>query len=98
MRRACLGAGRLWRIQGKLGQKSRARAIGSGDLLQLIEIGRTCTDIVVQSLEMREIPSADHSNLPRPGRCLVVQPGKHSTKFSPVRLGGRWRREDVQRS
>src|SRR6516225_3565390 len=98
MRRTGLGAGRLWRIQGQLSEKIGARPIGSGDLLQLIEIGRACEEIVVQPLKMREIPSADHSNLPCPGRRPATQRGKHRTKVPPVRLGGRWCRELVQRS
>ena len=52
MRLTRFGAGGLGRIQGELGQEGAARCITPGNLLQLIEIGRTRTNIVVQALEV----------------------------------------------
>jgi hypothetical protein len=98
MRRTRLGAGGLGRVKGQLGQEAAARRIAPGNLLQLIEIGCAGTNIVVQALEMRQIPLTNQSDLPRPGRRFVTQPAKERTELRPVR-GGRWRRcESIQQS
>jgi hypothetical protein len=60
-------------VQGQLGQKAAACRIGPGNLLQLIEIGRARTNIVMQTFEMWQIALTNQRDLPRPGRRFVAQ-------------------------
>jgi hypothetical protein len=73
MRRTRLGARGLRRVKGQLGQEAGARRIIPGNLLQLIEIGRARTTIVMQTFEMWQTPLTNQSDLPRPGRRFVAQ-------------------------
>src|SRR5215469_17037484 len=75
MRRYCLGAGGLRRIEGQLAEKASAGRVSRGDLLELVEIAGTRGDVVVQALEMRLVPPANQRDLSLPGR-LLTQPAK----------------------
>ena len=61
VRRYCLGAGGLRRIEGQLAEKASAGRVSPSDLLELVEIAGTCTDMVVQAIEMRLEPPANQA-------------------------------------
>ena len=67
-------------------------------MLQLIEIGRARSNMVVQAFEMWQIPLTNQSNLPRPRRRLIAESGKERAKLRPVRGGGRRRRKRAERA
>src|SRR5215472_5752668 len=75
VRRCCLGAGGLRRIEGQLAEKASAGRVSPGDLLELVEIAGARADIVVQAFEMRLIPPANQIDLSLPD-CFLAQPAK----------------------
>src|SRR5215471_16467928 len=66
MRRHRLGAGGLRRIEGQLAEKASSGRVSPGNLLELVEVAGTRTDMVVQAIEMRLVPPANQAELSLP--------------------------------
>src|SRR6185312_15244051 len=74
-----LGPRRLRRIERQVGEKTLARGGGRRQLLELLEIAEPHAGVVVESLEVRLVPTADETHLGRAGnggRQLAKQIGE----------------------
>ena len=87
---ACLVTRRLGRIQSYLREKLLSRSVDRGDLLQLEEVALPQKSVVVDSMQMRFIPSRYDLQVGGPN-CRLPQRAKDSEERGPIcgrRAGG----------
>jgi hypothetical protein len=72
-RPARLRATRIRRVEGQFGQETPATGIPEGDLLEVVEISRAGSGIIVEAIEKRLIPVAHKPDLSLPRNIRVAQ-------------------------
>jgi hypothetical protein len=90
-RNAGLIAGRIGRIKRDLCEKLLAAWVPRCNVGQLPEVGLTSSSVLIFSLQMHRIPTADNVKLGRPAGCIEAQRADGSFKIPPI-LSRRWRR------
>ncbi|MNY13187.1 hypothetical protein D3C86_1463070 [compost metagenome] len=90
-------AGRARRIERQFGQEALARGIGGRDPLDLLEIGLPRGGIVVNALQMRQVPRHHLLELRWPRRGRRHQPARQGDQLGPGRRGGGRGLEGFQR-